>query len=60
LISLSRATVTVGRGNGTGYFRPVYFFPVGVGLVAADLDGNGTPDLAVTGFGRVVVLPNKP
>jgi FG-GAP-like repeat len=56
--------IAVARGKGTGYFRNAFFYPTGAagGLVAADLDGNGTPDLALTTEGQnsVVVLLNQP
>jgi FG-GAP-like repeat len=57
--------VAVAKGKGTGYFQPVFFYPVttGGGLVAADLDGNGTPDLALTTSpltNTVAILPNQP
>jgi FG-GAP-like repeat len=52
------------RGKGTGYFKTAIFYPEGLadGIVAADLDGNGTPDLAVTtSIGNsVTVLLNEP
>jgi len=56
--------VTLIKGKGTGYFRNPISHPEGLvdGIVAADLDGNGTPDLAVTTFigNSVTVLLNKP
>jgi hypothetical protein len=59
-IAVTGNGVGVGRGKGTGYFQPVFFYPIGLGLVAADVDGDGTPDLAVTAGSSVVVLLNKP
>jgi hypothetical protein len=55
--------IAIAHGKGTGYFQPAYFYPTGAagGLVAGDLDGDGTPDVAMTTEGQdsVVVFLNK-
>lgn len=61
-------TVALFPGLGTGQFGPDTTLPVGVGpvgLVTADFDGNGRPDLAVANYGfgfdsTVTVLYNQP
>jgi hypothetical protein len=56
--------IVVAHGKGTGYFQRTYFYPTGAagGVVAGVLDGDGTPDLAITTEGQnsVVVFLNKP
>jgi len=60
-IAVSGGGFAVARGTGEGFFEPVYFFPAGTGgIVAADLDGNGTPDVAVVNTDYVIVFPNQP
>lgn len=64
--SFKTLSVLLGRGNGT--FRPEALYTVGTnttGVVAADLDGDASPDLAVGWFddtdyqSRLALLVNK-
>jgi hypothetical protein len=53
IIPTSHDTVSVLLGNGDGTFRPQQTFATGVtplSVAVADLNGDGTPDLAVVNF----------
>lgn len=59
----AEATVYLGNGNGTfGNGVPYHHDPDGVtGLVLADMDGDGHPDMVVTGFtNSVTILHGNP
>jgi FG-GAP-like repeat/FG-GAP repeat len=56
-------TISVLLGNGDGTFQPQGIFPTGTpyglwGIVAADFNGDGLPDIATASLGAAVLLGN--